>query len=193
LAVTNLCFGGRDCGTNRRTHGNILIYPKAKGTPRAFRIPHIRWFDYCGYDATGNLFADGSGRKEALSYFVELPKGSSKLKQVTVYLSSSAIEYPGGVQWDGQYLAIGNAEAENLTPSVYRVSTSTWKLASRITLRKALDVASFFIDGKTLIAPNRGKQGQVLFYSYPKGVKLANAINGLKSPVSVAVSRGTRD
>jgi DNA-binding beta-propeller fold protein YncE len=193
LAVTNFCARIGDCGADRRTHGNILIYPRAKGTPQAYRFPHIRWFDYCSYDTAGNLFADGSGKKEQFFYLVELPKGSRNLKPITVYLSSSAIEYPGGVQWDGKYLAIGNAQGENLTPSVYRLNASTWKLASKITLNKSQDVSSFFIDGKTLIAPNWGKQGQVLFYSYPKGVRSAKAIDGLKDPVSVVVSPKIRE
>lgn len=197
LAVTNVCpFANGECQSGR---GNVLVYPEAKGTPQKYSSSLVSFFRFCGYDAAGELYVDGSGKGIHHDHSFELlglPKQGGRLKQILVHWpnsTSTAIEEPGGIQWDGTHLGIGSAGGEHIIPSVYRVNTSNWKIASVIKLNKSHSVYSFFIDGKTLIAPNVGKQGQVLFYSYPKGVKSNKVIDGLSDPVSVVVSSGTHD
>jgi hypothetical protein len=194
LAVANICPVKNDeCKTYRRSRADILIYPRAKGTPRAYRLKNVQSFYFCGYDATGDLFADARTRKSF--ELVELPKGSSSLKPIFVsFTNSTGIDDPGGVQWDGEYLAVGNAAVEELRPLVYRIDTSNWKVISTLKLRHAYDVPQFFIYGHALIAPNSGQRGgQILFYSYPKGLKSrTKAIDGFRFPISVVVSPGTR-
>lgn len=182
------------CGNGR---GNILIYPEAKGSPRSHKAPGITHFSYCAYDNRGTLYADGYGRRSHSFELAELPKSGDQLEKIQIHWTYSKPEIidPGGVQWDGKFLAIGYPQGENITPSVYRVDPSNGHIASVLTLNKSQSVLQYFIDGKVLIAPNRGRSdtGQIFFYGYPKGDKLSEVIDGLGMPVAVVVSRGTHN
>jgi hypothetical protein len=105
LAVTSLCqqpscFSGGP--------GDLAIFKDAKGTPTTYSDSSISDFYFCGYDASGNLFLDGASTKGTT--IAELASGSNSL--VNIKLNFVTINYPGGVQWDGQYLAIGDQAYE---------------------------------------------------------------------------------
>lgn len=196
LAVANYCpyTQSSGCGSGR---GNILIYPKAKGSPRSYKVQGVTHFSYCAYDDGGTLYADGYGRRSHSFELAELPKGGDKLEKVRIHWAYSEPEIvdPGGVQWDGRFLAIGYPQGENITPSVYRIDPSSGHIASVLTLDGSQSVLQYFIDRKVLIAPNRGRsdKGQIFFYGYPKGDKLNKVIHGLDMPVAVVVSAGARN
>ena len=190
LAVANYCpYHQGECGGR----GNILIYPHAKGSPRSRRAPGVSHFSYCAHDNVGTLYADGFGRHSHFFELVELPKSGDNLTPIEIHWTYSEPEIidPGGIQWDGKFLAIGYPQGENIIPSIYRVDPATGRIAAVLTLHKSQSVFQFFIDGNVLIAPNSMKDnsGQVLFYSYPKGAKLSKAIGGLYRPEAVVVSR----
>jgi DNA-binding beta-propeller fold protein YncE len=193
LAVANYCpFNQRSgCGNGR---GNILIYPEAKGSPRSHKALGVTHFSYCAYDNGGTLYADGYGRRSHSFELAELPKDGDKMATIQIHWTYSKPEIidPGGVQWDGKFLSIGDPQGENVTPSVYRVDPSNGHIASVLTLHKSQSVLQYFIDGKVLIAPNRepSDTGQIFFYGYPKGERLSKAIDGLDMPVAVVISSG---
>lgn len=194
LAVANYCKAGKTECVGR---GNLVIYPKATGSPRFYKSDNVEHFSYCGYDSAGELYADGTGEVNHHQPFelVGLPRKRHALRSITVhwpFSTSTALESPGGIQWDGKVLAIGSVSVERLTPSFYRVNTSDWDVVSTLTLHRAYDVPQFFIHRHVLIAPNTGKKGgQILFYSYPKGVKSTKRIEGLTFPGAAVVSPGT--
>jgi hypothetical protein len=188
LAVANNCpYRHSSCVYGR---GNVLIYPAAKGSPRSYKAPEVTHFSYSAYDNAGTLYADGYGRRNNSFDLARLRKGGASLEMIQVHFTYSepAIIDPGGLQWDGKILAIGYPQGENITPSVYRVDPSNGHIASVLTLHKSQAVSQYFIDGKVLIAPNRGRSGQILFYSYPQGDKLSKVIDGFDIPVAVVVN-----
>jgi hypothetical protein len=95
-------------------NASIAIYrPQGDGfarTPKIYRDAAMQHFDFCGYDPNGHLFVDGVDRAGR----VALAKLTSANRWETVTLNRTIVE-PGGVQWDGHYLAVGDA---GIAPSV---------------------------------------------------------------------------
>jgi hypothetical protein len=198
LAVTNYCPDNQGaCGSGR---GNVLIYPKAKGSPKRYSDPLVTHFSYCGYDDAGTLYADGYGRRGRFFELVELPKGGEELVVVRIHWTryGEKIQSPGAVQWDGKLLAIGEEQGEDIIPSIYRVAPASGRIVTILALHKSHFVQQFFIYDQVLIAPNERTKaghlhGQILFYHYPQGGGPISTIGGLDMPVGAVVSPGTRD
>jgi hypothetical protein len=110
LAVTNQ----RPAGSSGP--GNIAVYSGAQGEPTYFGDPMIYRCWACGYDDDGDLFVDGISGD---SNFAELPKGSSTFTNLSL-----SFETPGGIKWDGKYLAVGSIHGESHGSVIYRLSIS---------------------------------------------------------------------
>ena len=139
-----------------------------KAPPRSTEIESFQEYEFCGYDAAGNLFVDGEN-KNATFEFAELPKGGGALESITL---NQNIGWPGGIQWDGKYLTVGDQNK----PVVYQFAvqgTSGTKVGS--TSLGGGDVGAvgqFQVLGHRLIAPNLctgSCTGNVLYYDYPAG------------------------
>lgn len=136
---------------------------------------------FVGYDASGNLFVDG--RSAAGSFeFAELPAGASTFHQVSV---PNTVEYPGGVQWDGKYITVGDQQGQ----AIYRYSVS----ASIATLKGtvAYSDASDCVDGDIYkgyyLCPDAGDEN-VKVYAYPAGgAPLDTWTQSFDLPVSAVV------
>jgi hypothetical protein len=130
LAVTDL---------TGNSAGEVLIYPNASGTPTVYTNPAQFYYDFDGYDSSGNLFVDGFAFEEPggvnLNYlpFIlsELPKGGSSLETINITGCAHVpqcgnIYYPGMVQWygPGNYLAVGDQLAATHLPLAYIGSRS---------------------------------------------------------------------
>ncbi len=162
-------------------YGVISIYPKANGSPKVYYDSSV--IDatyYCGYDPKGNLYMNGWNRSGQF-VFIELPKGGSKFAVTDLNLSPNT---PGGVQWDGKYVAVGNRGGGK----VYRVTGSTGKIAQTITLNGGTNVQQFWIDGSTLIGPSAAGGGPVGYWKYPAGGSTTKTISGLTYPIGATVS-----
>lgn len=188
LAVTDL--GGPTGG------GGVWIYTDANGTPQEYKLPAIQFAYFCGYDDDGNFFVDGLGSSDGFA-FAELPSGGSALESITL---SQSVGFPGGVQWDGQYIAIGDQFYENLHESaIYQVSVSgsTGTIEGTTVLAGSCDVLQFGISnlgsgkkdqqGSSVIAPD-DCQNNVNFYQYPTGGPATKTLSGFQYPVGAAVS-----
>jgi hypothetical protein len=190
LAVTNL-WGASD------GEGNVTVYAHASGSPTAYSNPNIYWYYYCGYDNNGNLFADGETISSVFG-LGELAKGGSSLGFVTI---DQTIYLPGGVQWDGKYLAVGDQVAvkHNFTSTIYDfdVTGSEAKTVNTMVLTGSNQVAQFWIpfvdvggkhgEGKLLIGPNQdGKD--TLIWDYPTGGNPIQTISGEETPIGATVS-----
>jgi hypothetical protein len=176
--------------------GNVAIYSQGNGTPTTYTDPDILEYYLCGYDDNGNLFVDGLSPPNSGSHFVlaELPKGSGTFTNITL---NQHIALPGGVQWDGRYLAVADQDAS----AIYRFRISKGsgtKVHSTLLGSPAFDVFQFYIDGKTVIAPNDYSIGSktgwnVLYYGYPAGGTPTKAITkAVREPRGVVISRLTR-
>ena len=85
--------------------GDVAIYARGKTQPKKrYTDPSFGGMVLCGYDPAGNLFVDGNTPEESFAFAV-LRQGSNTLADVTL---DQAIISPGGVQWDGKYLAVGD-------------------------------------------------------------------------------------
>jgi hypothetical protein len=152
--------------------------------PKTYADTAMKKAAFCGFDAMGNLFIDGTGTDGAF-HLAELPRNGSALVDIAVDASISA---PGQVQWDGNYLAVGDA---GVTPSViyqFSISGSTAQTMGTTTLGGTKSVRQFWIDGSAVIGPDF--DAAVGIWKYPNGGKPLTTINSVRG-YGAAVSLGT--
>jgi hypothetical protein len=124
--------------------------------------------------------------------FAELPKGGSALKIITL---NQSMGFPGGVQWDGQYMAVGSYYPPPTgKPVVYQFvvkGSKGTKVGTTALGSGASDVRQFWIQGHTIIAPNEySSKSDVLFYDYPAGGNATAKITaGVQGPAGAVVSQ----
>jgi hypothetical protein len=154
--------------------GSVSIYKKARGTPKTYSDSNFARMDFLGYDNSGNLFVDGSNSSASFRY-AELPKGSKTFIDITL---EKTIGFPGDIQYDGTYTAIGDQGNAN----VYQTSGGT--VVGTTTLGGAQQVGTFFILGDKILCPE-SCNGDVAIYAYPAGgapiktLKLADGAPGV--------------
>lgn len=148
--------------------GSVAILTRAHGKPTYYRDPDFKLYAFCGYDSQGNLFVDGLNKSLNNTVFAELPKGSSKLVTITL---NQKIGSPGGVQWDGQHVAVG--DISNATVYAFAINGSRGTLTGETHFDGATEVVQTWIEGHRIIAPNTGPPSDpdpnVLIYNYPAG------------------------
>ena len=167
--------------------GSVAIYRKGKGSAKTYHNPILIDAYYCAFDDDGNLFVDGFNYYHSNHNFqlVELPRGKGTFKDITI---NETFVTPTGVQWDGQYVVVGDGDPEHL--GVYRVDvTGTQGVVKRkISLTNSYPLG-FWIDDKRLINPDIDKQ-QVEFFRYPSGGLATKVItSGVNYPSAATVSR----
>ena len=168
------------------TEGNraFLVFPYS-GKPKTYSLPS--GFDSwtCTYDDRGNLYVNsGSFPHSAL---FELPKGRSKVAQITLPAMSGLKGAAGAIRWDGKYLAFANHET-----SIYRLTIHGTKavIASRIQLEGVRSIDNIWIQGSTMVASD--SDVEVHIWNYPAGGKPTETISfrngGGFTGIGVAVS-----
>jgi hypothetical protein len=178
LAVTNLgtASGG----------GNLSIYTGAKGSAQKFQDSNLMYFYFCAYDDEGNLFVDGLNSSYGF-VLAELPSGSGKLQPISL---NGTIDFPGGVAWDGSYVAVGDQyyQGEH-TSAIYQVSVSgsAGTVEGTTTLSDTCDVLQFAIRTKTVVAPDDCSTS-ARYYDYPAGGSPTKTVSGLTYPVAATLS-----
>jgi len=186
MAVTNL-FGPNSVA------GSVEIYQNAQGTPTDYAIPTMYIVDKCSYDNAGNLFVDGQ-TYQGIFQFAELPKGAKKFKPITL---SQTINYPGGVRWDGKFVAVGEQGDYpyiQTQPAIYRfaIKGNKGRKVGTTAFIAATREFDFWIQSGKVILPDPqdeapGGNGAVLVYNYPAGGELTSQISG-NIPYGVVVS-----
>lgn len=92
--------------------GGVLVYPSGSKLPTAYTNPRQYYYNFGGYDGSGNLFFDG--RSESGSFILsELPAGADSAK--TIKITGGKMYFPGMVQWDtsSSELLVGDQECRN--------------------------------------------------------------------------------
>jgi hypothetical protein len=166
-ATSDLAVGSEGFGSG----ATVAVFKHERGKPTVYQDSSFYQFYFCGYDDKGNLFADGLTAAGSGHFgLVELPRGKSALRNIAV---NQYIRFPGGVQWDGQHLAIGDQFNH-----IYRfaIKGSTTMIVGITELDSGAQyVQQSWIQGQTIIAPNvyipkeKPKQSDVLLYPYPRG------------------------
>jgi hypothetical protein len=157
--------------------GGVVIYKNASGSGTSVSDGLYETF-FVGYDGSGDLFADGFTSSDAVA-IVEMPAGSSTFHSLTL---PNTIEFPGIVQWDGTYVAVGDQEANAIYR--YSVSGSTVTLEGTVTFSDASDCGGGDIfKGKYFLCPDAG-DNNVKVYAYPAGGAPIDTWKGSVEPVA---------
>ncbi len=162
--------------------GTVVIYKHAKGRPKAYYTdPVMDEVGYCDYDNKGDLFVDGltSG---GVFKFAEIPAGSTSFRNITLL---QPIGSPGGVQWDGTHVAVGDKVINVIYEFIIKGKKGTE--VGTTPLIAAVEVDEFWIDRAHVIGPDFGAK-DVGIWAYPSGGSPKNTIAGLNEPVGVAIS-----
>ncbi len=176
LAVTNF-------PATSSAQGNVVIYKHAQGKPKGhYRSSVMSQMLLCSYDDAGNLFLDGFTEASGFA-FAELRRGAGALTDITL---NQSIGNPGGVEWDGRYVAVG----DQTTNTIYQFAISGKKgtVAGSTVLGGATEVFQFWIERSKVIGPD-GLAGDVGIWSYPAGGAALKTITGLYAPLGATVSK----
>jgi hypothetical protein len=143
------------------SNGDVIVYKNGSKKGTVITTPLTKAF-FDGYDNGGNLFADGFNSSDAFA-LVELPKGSRTFETIA---TSNTVLFPGGVQWDGKYVAVNDQEAHAIYR--YRVSGTTAALKGTVSLSSSSDCVQTWIAKAVVFCPDSGNNdGEV--YKYPAG------------------------
>jgi hypothetical protein len=176
LAVTNLTStsGGS---------GSLSIYKKAAGSPKNYVDPNFHQMYFLSYDNKGNIFVDGENASSDFLY-AELTKGSSTFTDITLTGSGfSGIRGPGGVQFNGKYIAVGDLGGNVIYQTSGSMVTGSTTLGDQTG-----GVLQFSIQGNRVISPDRNLQDFDV-YKYPAGGFALKIISGFSTPFSAVVSK----
>jgi hypothetical protein len=160
----NLAVTSADQDSNLKD--NLAIYVKASGEPKRYYDSKMI-FEFCDYDGSGNLFADGSGKYQ----LAELPKGAESFKNIAL---GTTLIMPGGIVWDGSDLAIDYAGFQPQYSGIdrFKLAGGKAKLVASIELKHLANrTASFALDDGTLIAAGGQTLNRVALWNYPAGGK----------------------
>jgi hypothetical protein len=179
LAVTNF--------SSTEGNGDVAIYAKAQGTPKTYTDSEIANYRFCGYDPLGNLYIDGATSSGAF-VFAALSKGGTQFANISL---SQKIEWPGGVQWDGKWVDVGDTDAG----VIYQTNGEGGAIEGSVTLSGVDYVNQFWIVGakasKTVknakvVAPSQDG-GNVAIFKYPAGGDAQTKFS-VEEPFGAAVS-----
>jgi hypothetical protein len=165
--------------------GGVSIYRHARGKPHEYTTS-VSEVNFIGYDGHRDLFVDGNDVHGAFQ-MNELPARSHAFEAVTL---NQSINIPGAIQWDGEYLAVGDQVSLFGPSKIYEfsMSGSTGKLVQTTPLSDSCDVLQFWIQGRRVVASN-DCASHVLYFDYPNGGSSTKTISrDLQQPVGVAVS-----
>jgi NHL repeat len=155
--------------------GWLNIFKKAKGTATILTDSSFVYSDWVAYDSKGNLFIDGVTTNNKFEY-AELKAGATKFTSVSLKHVSS----PGGVQSDGNDIAVGDATAA-------KIYATSGKNVTRTTTLAAAGVAiDFFIDGGSVIC---ACSQTIQIYKYPAGGTATLSIPAASGTAGVVVSK----
>jgi hypothetical protein len=143
----------------------------------------------CAYDASGNLYVDGSESSRGPAALAVLAKGSNGFATVSL---GARFDSESNTQWDGNYLDLVAYNEKDLLR--FSISGEKAFLAGKVHLRQTYQIIDFVLDDGALILSNWGyrkhlEHRRVLFYHYPAGGAPTFSLGtDLANPRGVAVS-----
>ncbi|HET6275347.1 MAG TPA: hypothetical protein VFE16_05330 [Candidatus Cybelea sp.] len=176
--------GASGCAVDRTTgnlavanqEGNtVVVYAHARGKPKRYYI----WFapDFVAYNPKGELFVTGGGSPAG---FAELLSGQFRRVSMT-----KRIEFTMGVQWDGTYMALGEASGTYSDGLIRQYTIVKHKAIWQSGTKLGTFAYSFFIEGSTVVVADGYR---VYFFAYPAGGEPTKTIGNLASPYALTVS-----
>lgn len=162
------------------SNGGVIIFRKARGTGKLVAALSKAYFD--GYDNQSNLFVDGFSSSQTFA-LVERKKRSNAFVTIS---TSNLVNFPGSVQWDGEYLTI----LDQVAGAIYRyaVNGTNATLKGTVVLAGSADCGQTWIARPYVYCADAGNNnGEV--YKYPTGGSHVATLAGLDSPVGVVSLR----
>jgi hypothetical protein len=187
LAVTSYCESQNAvCVGN----GSVFVYTNIRKQPVQYFVGSAKLDYFPAYDPHGNLFADVDLTGLGNFGLAELKKGANAF---TPTILDREVYFPGGLEWSGKYLAVGDQEAGGQhTSSVHQVAIAGahGKIVSTTRLQGSGDVVQFWIQGSTIVVPNIGDgvPNDIRLYQYPAGGSATVFGSGVAPPYGAAVS-----
>ncbi|MBV8531949.1 MAG: hypothetical protein JO104_11570 [Candidatus Eremiobacteraeota bacterium] len=161
-------------GGSQEGSGSIDVWAGARpGKPAVYDIPFTP--ENAAYDAAGNLFVDGCAcaNSDPWLLFGELVKGSRAVATVRLDKKTAL---PGGVQWDGQYIAVQTGGYQPYLkgrPRIYRLEASGGSghvIGIVIPKDPALSGTAWFaVYGSSVVSTTRAHDGEIDIWPYPAG------------------------
>ena len=167
------------------TQGAVEVYEHGKAhRTRTYVDPDIYYYVMCGYDNQGNLYVDGFNAGSVFK-FAEIPNGSSSFTNVSL---NQSIGFPGGVQWDGKYVAVGDSDNDVIYQ--FAISGSQGNKVGSTPLNGGSYVEQFWIHSldHRVIGPSNGG-ASVMFWKYPAGGEPTRTITGFRYPFGSVISK----
>jgi hypothetical protein len=158
--------------------GSITIFAGGKGTGKNFAVTGLSRVYFLAYDKT-TLWVSGESSSSTVAFASVNAKGKSTNKPIT----GGSISFPGGVQFDGKNVTLGDQDGA----VVYQMKK--FAIVSSTPLTGSVDVVSYWIDQptSTLIAPDAGAAA-VEIYKYPAGGSATQTLTGFSEPIGATVS-----
>ncbi len=153
---------------------NVAVYAGARGKPRRYVDSKLS-VAFCGYDGRGNLFVDGHGAYQ----LAELPKGSATFKNLTL---SEQLVRPGGIEWDGKYLAIEDGGYARRFAAIDRVAVSNDRANVVGTIRLkglANRGATFWLADGYILTAGGQQVNRIGLWHYPAGGDFIKLFRGM--------------
>jgi hypothetical protein len=141
--------------------GDVVIFTDHAGTGTVVADGMDSTY-YDGYDNKGDLFVDGITESDTYGV-VEMASGSSSFSPVTL---SNAIEFPGGIQWDGKYVTLNDQEGHAIYG--YTCSGMRCTLKRTVSLSGSSDCAGTWIGNGDVFCADGGNEAVEVF-KYPAG------------------------
>ncbi|MFZ1016591.1 MAG: hypothetical protein WAN39_01835 [Candidatus Cybelea sp.] len=166
------------------TSGTIALYvPAGANRPLLLTDPDIYEPMYCAYDAHGNLYIEGYTKDLDIAFAV-LPPHSTTFTGITL---NHVVGAPGGMQWDGKDLAVGDSSSN----VIYRfaITGSSGAEVGATTLKGiTYGQDQFWIEGSKVVA-TASVDRLIGIWKYPSGGRATTIIRRVRStPWGVAVS-----
>jgi hypothetical protein len=179
-------------GGSSEYRGSIDVWAGAReGKPAVYDVPFLP--KNGAYDESGNLFVDGTpGGSDPWLLFGELVKGGSAVASVRIDKKTAL---PGGVQWDGKYIAVqtgGYHPYMRGNPRIYRIKmsgTSGRVVGVVIPRDPALrGTAWFAVYGDSVISITGSHKSKVEIWPYPAGSGEAHVIGRFNEVRGLTIS-----
>lgn len=169
-------------------YGYVAVYKNATGSPTLYQSPNMA-LAYCGYDVAGNLFVDGAAYFGDELQLAELPKNGNGLETITL---SQTIYTPGPVQWDGEYLAVG----DNATETIYQfvIAGSNGTREGTTALGDGQHISQWWIAGNKVVGSSGISPYVTWYWKYTAGgapIKTLS-LKGVDAPFAATLSKANK-
>ena len=150
--------------------GDVVIFTDASGTGTTVADGLASSY-FPTYDASGDLFVDGITESDTYGV-VEMASGSSSFKAVTL---PNTISFPGGMQWDGNYVTLNDQEGHEIYQ--YTIAGDSATLEGTVPLNGTSDCVQTWIAKNLVYCPDAGNENATVF-AYPAGGSAIATLSG---------------